>query len=224
MEHVISGVAKFQKEVYPTKKARFSELAEGQSPEVLFITCSDSRIDPNLVTQTEPGELFICRNAGNVVPPHSNHSGGMTASIEFAVAALGVSHIVICGHTDCGAMKGAIAPEKLETLPHVKEWLGHCRSATEVVRDRHGELSQDHLDEVICENVVQQLQHLRTHPAVASGLANGRVMLHGWVYNIGSGEVLYFDEASRAFKPMDEGYRAKFADVVDAASNHSCGS
>lgn len=210
MEHVISGVARFQKEVYPTKKERFQKLANGQNPEVLFITCADSRIDPNLVTQTEPGELFICRNAGNVVPPHSNETGGMTASIEFAVAALGISHIVICGHTDCGAMKGAIAPEKLDSLPHVKEWLGHCRSATEVVRDRHGELCHDHLDEVTCENVVQQLQHLRTHPAVATGLAAGRVQLHGWMYDIGRGEVLYYDEESRSFKPMDEDYRAAF--------------
>ena len=125
MDHVISGVAKFQNEVYPDKKATFQKLANGQNPEVLFITCSDSRIDPNLVTQTDPGELFICRNAGNIVPPHSNETGGMTASIEFAVAALGVEHIVLCGHTDCGAMKGAINPEGLSSLHRVKEWLDH---------------------------------------------------------------------------------------------------
>ncbi|WP_288129573.1 carbonic anhydrase [Microbulbifer sp.] len=218
MEHVINGVAKFQNEVFPEKKAKFSELADGQSPEVLFITCADSRIDPNLVTQTEPGDLFICRNAGNVVPPHSSHTGGITASIEFAVAALGVSHIVICGHTDCGAMKGAIAPENLDTLPHVKEWLGHCRAATEVVRGRHGgELCKDHLDEVTRENVVQQLQHVRTHPSVASGIANGSIQLHGWVYNIGTGEVLCFDEATREFTAMSERYRTIFGEQLAAA-------
>ncbi|WP_299593216.1 carbonic anhydrase [uncultured Microbulbifer sp.] len=224
MEHVISGVAKFQKEVFPTKQARFSELADGQSPEVLFITCADSRIDPNLVTQTEPGELFICRNAGNVVPPHSSQTGGMTASIEFAVAALGISHIVVCGHTDCGAMKGAIHPENLDSLPHVKEWLGHCRSATEVVRDRHGSLCKDHLDEVTGENVIQQMQHLRTHPSVAAGLASGRITLHGWVYNIGSGEVLCLDEETREFTPMDEAYRAKFGELPAAVTGEACGS
>ena len=224
MDHVINGVAKFQKEVFPTKKARFSKLAHGQNPEVLFITCADSRIDPNLVTQTEPGELFICRNAGNIVPPHSNETGGMTASIEFAVAALGISHIVVCGHTDCGAMKGAIEPENLDSLPHVKEWLGHCRSATEVVRDRHGSLCKDHLEEVTRENVIQQLQHLRTHPAVASGLANGRVTLHGWMYNIASGDVLYFDEQTRDFKTMDESYRAKFGDLPETVTGGACGS
>jgi len=221
MEHVISGVARFQKEVFPAKEAQFRKLANGQNPEVLFITCADSRIDPNLVTQTEPGELFICRNAGNIVPPHSSQTGGTTASIEFAVAALGVSHIVICGHTDCGAMKGAIAPEKLGGLPHVKEWLGHCRSATEVVRARCGELGVEHLDDVTCENVVQQLQNLRTHPSVATGLASGRLMLHGWQYDIASGEVRYYDAESGGFKPVDDAYRATFAARADETAGEA---
>ncbi len=208
MDHVISGVAKFQKEVYPSKKAKFQKLANGQNPEVLFITCSDSRIDPNLVTQTDPGDLFICRNAGNIVPPHSNQTGGMTASIEFAVAALGVSHIVVCGHTDCGAMKGAIDLNALDSLPHVKEWLGHCRSATEGVKEKcnHDALSLDDLEEVTKENVVQQLNHLRTHPSVAAKIATGQVKLHGWVYNIESGGVLCFDETDNEFKEMKLAY------------------
>ncbi len=205
MEHVISGVAKFQKEVFPEKRETFKKLANGQNPEVLFITCADSRIDPNLVTQTDPGELFICRNAGNIVPPHSNQTGGMTASIEFAVAALGVSHIVICGHTDCGAMKGALNPGALDSLPHVKEWLGHCRAATEVVKERcGGELSSDHLEDVTKENVVQQMQHLRTHPAVAAKIATGQVKLHGWVYNIGSGDVLCYNSETGDFDAMKQ--------------------
>ncbi|MED5526175.1 MAG: carbonic anhydrase [Pseudomonadota bacterium] len=206
MEHVISGVAKFQKEVFPGKKATFKKLATGQNPEVLFITCADSRIDPNLVTQTEPGDLFICRNAGNIVPPHSNQTGGMTASIEYAVAALGVRHIVICGHTDCGAMKGALAPEKLGALPHVREWLGHCHCATEVLREKHGELGEQHLDELIRENVLQQIQHLRTHPAVAAKLATKQVQLHGWVYDIAKGNVHCYDPVSETFIEMQEAY------------------
>ena len=209
MDHVISGVAKFQKEVFPEKKAAFKKLANGQNPEVLFITCSDSRIDPNLVTQTEPGDLFICRNAGNVVPPHSNQTGGMTASIEFAVAALGVTHIVVCGHSDCGAMKGALAPEGLTSLPHVKEWLGHCRVATEVVKEKCGcnELNpEEHLLMVTEENVVQQMQHIRTHPAVAAKLATGQVKLHGWFYNIATAEVTCYQEDKGEFGPMKEIY------------------
>ena len=212
MDHVISGVAKFQNEVFPGKKAAFKKLANGQNPEVLFITCSDSRIDPNLVTQTEPGDLFICRNAGNVIPPHSNETGGMTASVEFAVAALGVTHIVICGHSDCGAMKGAINTEALSSLPHVKEWLGHCRVATEVVKEKCGcdELNaKDHLQLVTEENVVQQLQHIKTHPAVAAKLATGQVKLHGWFYNIETAEVTCYQEETGKFGPMDEKYAAE---------------
>ncbi len=203
MEHLISGVEKFQREVYPEKEARFKKLATGQNPEVLFITCADSRIDPSLVTQTEPGELFICRNAGNIVPPNSSQSGGMIASIEFAVAALGVSHIVVCGHTDCGAMKGAMSPENLDDLPHVREWLGHSRAACEVVKERHGEVHKEHLDEVTRENVLLQLQHLRTHPAVAARIASGKITLHGWVYNIGSGGIDAYDSNSGEFRPLD---------------------
>ena len=209
MDHVISGVAKFQKEVFPKNKATFEKLANGQNPEVLFITCADSRIDPNLVTQTGPGDLFICRNAGNIVPPHTTHTGGMTASIEFAVAALGVSHIIICGHSDCGAMKGALAPDSLDTLPHVKEWLGLCRCATEVVKEKHGDLSADYLDEVTKENVLQQMQHIRTHPAVAAKLATKQVQLHGWVYDIESGDVLCYDEKAEAFKLLQDVYGGK---------------
>ena len=133
----------------------------------------------------------------------------MTASIEFAVAALGVSHIIICGHSDCGAMKGALAPDSLDALPHVKEWLGHCRCATEVVKEKHGNLSTDYLDEVTKENVLQQMQHIRTHPAVAAKLATKQVQLHGWVYDIESGDVLCYDEKAEAFKLLQDVYGGK---------------
>ncbi len=129
MEKLISGLAKFQKTEFQKNKSLFKKLANKQEPETLFITCSDSRIDPNLITQTDPGELFICRNAGNIVPPHSLVTGGITASIEFAVMVLGVKHIIVCGHTDCGAMKGAMNPESVATLPHVSNWLSNCAAA-----------------------------------------------------------------------------------------------
>lgn len=212
MDNVISGVAKFQSEVYPERKEQFEKLANGQSPEVLMIACADSRVDPGLVTQTDPGDLFVCRNAGNVVPPHSGQSEGMTASIEFAVAALGVSHIVVCGHTDCGAMKGALNPEALDHVPNVKSWLGNCRAAAEVVKEKHGcELTMDHLHEMTEENIVLQLQHLRTHPVVAAKLATNQVELHGWLYDIETGEVQCYNEAQGTFEPMGERYAEQFA-------------
>lgn len=202
MQKYIEGVKKFQQDVYPELQERFSELAESQAPEVLFITCSDSRIDPNLITQSIPGELFICRNAGNIVPPHSNETGGMTASIEYAVSVLGVKHIVICGHSNCGAMKAAMQPESVDSLPHVKVWLNHCRAAKEAVEHDHGCMHEDHLDEVTKQNIVLQLSHLASHPAVFRKLYTKEVSLHGWVYDIKTGKIECYDQESQQFVEM----------------------
>lgn len=206
MEKVVAGIAKFQEDAFETRKALFAELANGQSPEVLFITCADSRIDPNLVTQTEPGDLFICRNAGNIVPPHSKQTGGVTASIEYAVAVLGVKDIVVCGHTDCGAMKGALNPGALKDLPHVHDWIDHSRAAVEAVRATKGQATLDELGCVTEQNVLLQMQHLRTHPAVAAKIAAGELSLHGWVYNIESGDVLAYDDSKDEFIAIAERY------------------
>ncbi len=206
MEKLISGIAKFKSSSYEERKKLFAELANGQSPEVLFITCSDSRIDPNLVTQTEPGDLFIIRNAGNIVPPNMRNAGGVTASIEFAVAALGVQHIVVCGHSDCGAMKGALNLSALTDLPHVQDWLEHSRGAVEAVRARNGGDDSDILSQVTEENVKQQLQHLRTHPAVLAKQATGSIELHGWIYDIEHGAITAFDAEKNAFVPVEEHY------------------
>lgn len=213
MEKVISGIVKFKSSSYETRKQLFAELATGQSPEVLFITCADSRIDPNLITQTEPGELFIVRNAGNIVPCHVKQAGGVTASIEFAVAALGVTDVVVCGHSDCGAMKGAINPAALDDLPHVQNWLDNSRAAVETVKHRHGQATLEELDQITEENVLLQLQHLRTHPAVASRLANGELQLHGWIYNIEHGTVSAYDESQKAFIDIEE----RYADLINKA-------
>lgn len=207
MDKIAAGVAKFQQEAYHEHRALFEKLAEGQSPEALFITCADSRIDPSLVTQTSPGELFILRNAGNIVPPHSQYTGAMTASIEFAVGALRVPHIVICGHSECGAMKGAMNPEGLDDFPHVKEWLGYARAAALVTKRRGASLDdKDRLNMLIRENVLLQIAHLKTHPYVAVQLASGETEIHGWVYDIRSGDVLAYNERQNAFIPVAEQY------------------
>lgn len=215
MPHFAAGVVRFQNSVYPEKKELFERLSEGQSPEALFITCSDSRIETAMLTQTEPGELFICRNAGNIVPPHTTHTGGMTASIEFAVAALKVPHIVICGHTECGAMKGAMNPEGLNSLPHVKEWLNFSRAAVEVVRELAPEADEGERMRLLLEqNVVLQLQHLKTHPSVAARLAKGDLTLHGWVYDIKTGGVVSWDEKENCFVPVDTRYASEIAKLT----------
>lgn len=205
MKKVMQGVSRFKSEVYPKHKDLFEKLSSGQAPEVLFITCADSRIDANLITQTGPGDLFHVRNAGNIVPPHGVDAGGTVASIEFAVGALGTTELVICGHSDCGAMKGALAPEGLGDFPHVCNWLRHADAAVKVVKENHADLEgQDRLERMIEENVVAQLRNLQTHPFVAARLAAGKVRLHGWVYDIGAGEISSYNMDEKTWAPLSD--------------------
>lgn len=221
MPKFAAGVLKFQSNVFPEKESLFEKLSDGQSPEALFITCSDSRIETAMITQTEPGELFICRNAGNIVPPHTNHTGGMTASIEFAVAALKVPHIVVCGHSGCGAMGGAMNPEGLDGLPHVREWLGYSKAAVDIVNSTCEGMSDDEkMSALIEQNVLLQLQHLRTHPTVAARLAQDDVELHGWVYDIKSGGVTAYDESAGKFVLVDEKYAKEVAALAAGGHTH----
>jgi len=220
MPNFAAGVVRFQNEVYPQKKELFEKLSLGQSPEALFITCSDSRIETAMITQTNPGDLFICRNAGNIVPPHTIHTGAMTASIEFAVAALRVPHVVVCGHTECGALKGAMNPEGLDNLPHVREWLSFAKAAVDIVNETGaGKSAEERMKMLLEQNVILQLRHLRTHPNVASRLAMGDLQLHGWVYDIKTGDVLALDEGQNKFIPVNERYAAEMARL---ATSHEC--
>lgn len=221
MKKIITGIVQFQQQAFEARRTLFAGLAGGQNPDVLFITCADSRIDPNLVTQSEPGDLFICRNAGNIVPPHVRVAGGVTASIEYAVAVLGVRDIIVCGHTDCGAMKGAIDPSSTRELPHVHDWLEHSRAAVDIVKARHGCATLNELDAVTEQNVLLQLQHLRTHPAVAARLSVEEIELHGWVYDIESGSVKCYDEQARSFVPLRARYAGLLGGEYDRPANAS---
>ncbi len=181
----------------------FERLSEGQSPETLFITCSDSRIDPNLLTRSKPGELFILRNAGNIVPPHGAANGGEAATIEFAVAALGVKDIIICGHSHCGAMRGLLEPSSVANLPAVSSWLSHAETTRRIVQDNYQHLHDDKLlTATVEENVLVQLENLRTLPAVASRIVRGDLRLHGWVYKIETGEVFGYQPQSGQYVPV----------------------
>ena len=205
MKKLIKGIHAFQEGDFPPMEDLFKSLANGQKPETLFITCSDSRIDPNLLTRSQPGELFILRNAGNLVPPHSAQPGGEAATIEFAVAGLGVKDIIICGHSHCGAMKGLLHPEHLTTLPAMCSWLSHAEATRRIIEDNYKHLSGDELvSATIEENVLVQIENLRTLPAVKSRLVRGDLRLHGWVYEIESGRVLAYDSRSNQFVPLDE--------------------
>jgi carbonic anhydrase len=199
LEKFVSGYGKFEKEVFPQQKQAFAELAEGQQPPMLLITCSDSRIVPNLVLQADPGDLFILRNAGNIVPPFGPNVGAEAAAIEYAVAVLKVGHVVVCGHSRCGAMQALLAPESVASLPAVKQWIGFSAAARAAAEGEAGETS---LDRLIERNVLLQLDHLRTHPAVARGLAGNTLRIHGWVYRFETGELLAHDPETHAFRKL----------------------
>jgi carbonic anhydrase len=201
---LFAGILRFQREVYPRQKAAYQKMVrEGQKPHTLFITCADSRIDPELITQSGPGEIFVSRNIGNLVPPYGEALGGVSAIIEYAVAGLKVRQVVVCGHTDCGAMIGLLHPEKVAKLPIVKSWLRHGDSALSTVRSRRT-APDDHtaLEQLIEENVLLQLHHLRTHPSVAGRVAERALEFSGWVYDIGHGIVRIYDEEQRKFLPL----------------------
>jgi carbonic anhydrase len=205
MERLLQGVSKFQRDVYPSQRELFEKLASKQNPEALFITCADSRIVPDLITQSSPGDLFICRNAGNMIPPYGEVNGGVSATIEYAVLALNVRHIVVCGHSDCGAMKGVLHPEAVQDMPTVRTWLAHGEMARRIVREVYHDMSEEHaLNALVSENVVAQLEHLKTHPSVAARLANGSIGIHGWVYHIRSGNVEAWDAEQGRFVPIEE--------------------
>jgi carbonic anhydrase len=200
-----AGFRRFRTEVYPKNEATYKQaVSEPQTPHALFITCADSRIDPELITQSGPGDLFVTRNVGNLVPAYGEMMGGVSAVIEYAVSALKVRHVVVCGHSDCGAMKGLLHPEALEKIPTVKSWLKNAHAALSVTDSlkEPDEKPGDLLRRLTEENVLLQLQHLRTHPSVAGAMAREELTISGWVYDIGKGEVRISEDGGRVFRPV----------------------
>ena len=198
-EKIVDGVLHFQKDVYPDYRDLFEKLALGQRPDALFITCADSRIDPCLLTQSKPGELFICRVIGNIVPPYPGAIGGVSATVKYATAVLRVPEIIVCGHTDCGVIKAAHHPEEVRKYPSIAAWLRYVR-----LDGRETKPSAESLLAVTERNVVDQLKNLRTHPGVAARLRDGDLTLTGWVYHIGLGKVTELDEKSGKFREIGE--------------------
>ncbi len=205
MQKLVQGIHHFQSSLFSSQRELFERLAKGQNPDALFITCSDSRISPNLITQTDPGELFIIRNAGNIVPAHGAANGGEGATIEFAVAGLGVQDIIVCGHSHCGAMNGLLHPESLKDLPAMTAWLSHAGATRRIMQEKYSERTGDALlTTTIEENVLVQMENLRTHPVVAAGLSQNKLKLHGWVYKIETGQVFAYDPERGQFLPVTE--------------------
>jgi len=185
------GFEKFLDSVQPQMQSIYSELTSGQSPETLFITCSDSRISPNLITQTDPGEIFVIRNAGNIVPKPGTGELAIEGTIEYAVQALKVKNIVVCGHAKCGAVGGLLDLDGLDSLPAVRDWVKKSEAVLERVADCCEETKNE---EAIKANVMLQLEHLMEYTYVKAAVDKGDLELHGMVYDFGSGKVEYLTD------------------------------
>lgn len=209
MRKLIWGIVEFREHQLPQYAKRFHGLAEGQSPDTLFITCADSRVVPDLLASTDPGELFTMRNVGNLVPPASVEglsTGDVSeaSAIEYAVKVLNVANIVVCGHSECGAMKAVLAPARLDDAPNLASWLHHAGTAA--FRLKHeGPLdgrsaAYDQLSQL---NVLVQLEHLMTYPIVRAEVDRGALQLSGWWFDIATGDMYAYRRESRSFVVID---------------------
>jgi carbonic anhydrase len=206
MDKLIRGLRNFQTQYFCQHRELFEQLAHGQKPRVLFIACSDSRVEPNIITQTDIGDLFVIRNAGNIVPPYGSTNGGEGASIEYAIHALNIEHVVICGHTHCGAMKGLLKLDSIrDTMPLVCDWLKHAEATRRLIRENYSTLEGEELEDLtVAENVLTQIENLKTYPVIHSRLSQKRIQLHAWVYNIETGTVMTYDPEAHGFTPVND--------------------
>ncbi|MBI1810357.1 MAG: carbonic anhydrase [Nitrospirae bacterium] len=206
MKKLYKGIHKFQGSYFKKGKVFFKRLSKRQEPEVLFITCSDSRIDPNLVTQSKPGEIFIVRNVGNIIPPYDaiKDKNSVAAAIEFAVLSLKVKDIIVCGHSNCGAMEALYKDEReLTNMPHLKDWLKLADSVRNIVLKHYPETSAEIRQRITEEeNVLCQLHNIQTYPCVREALDSGALHLHGWNYNIETGKIYAYDTDADMFKEV----------------------
>jgi len=204
LEQLKRGIRRFRTEVYPDQAEMYQKaMRDPQKPCALVITCADSRIHPDVLTQSPPGELFVTRNIGNMVPAYGDMMGGVSAVLEFAVSALKVQHVVVCGHSDCGAMKALLDPESVEAMPTVKSWLRNAHAALSVAEAVKADgVDEAELLKLLAEkNVLLQMQHVRTHPSVAGAMARGELTISGWYYDIALGQVFICDGSGK-FEPV----------------------
>lgn len=203
MRNVLEGLTLFQRIAYPRHKELFERLAKNQTPQAVFISCSDSRVVPDLLLQTEPGDLFIIRNAGNIVPPAGSAYGGTTASLEYALVALGIRDVILCGHSNCGAMNGVLHPETLEGMPAVRQWVSYADAARRAAVEGHPAADDETLlEHVVDYNVIAQVRNLLTFPFVRPLVEKGELEVYGWVYDIRTGGVKGLDATGRRFVPL----------------------
>ena len=210
MKKLIRGLLDFQLNARPGYRDVFAKLANGQSPDCLFISCADSRVVPNLLVSTDPGDLFVVRNVGNLIPPsdahgHSTGDQSEPAALEFSLRHLTVEDIVVCGHSSCGAMKAVLAGGVGPETPNLAHWLTHGQAALRTLKEGStvGEGLPEH-DRLSQLNVLQQLEHIKTYPMVKERLEAGTLRLHAWWFDIAHAQVHAWRPAVSRFIPMDE--------------------
>jgi carbonic anhydrase len=205
VKKLIRGLDKFRQTYVSSHQELLEQLAHGQKPRVLFVACSDSRVDPNLITDTDVGELFVIRNAGNIIPPYGAANGGEGGTIEYAINALGIEQVVVCGHSNCGAMKGLLKLNKLQKdMPLVYDWLKHAEATRRLVMENYSHYNdEDLMDMLVAENVLIQIDNLKTYPIVRARLHQGRLKIYAWVYNIETGNVLAYDARTHTYVPPE---------------------
>ncbi len=209
MRKFIMGIVDFRERLLSQYAERFRNLAQGQAPDALFVTCSDSRIVPDLLASTDPGDLFVMRNVGNLVPPatvEGASTGDLSeaSAIEYAVLILKIRSVVVCGHSECGAMKAALTRTPMPNTPNLAKWLHHSASA--VFRlEQEGPLDPrwNRCDQLSQLNVLVQLEHLATYPIVRERIADGSLHLSGWWYDIGNGDMYSYQRETRSFEIID---------------------
>ena len=218
MDKLLHGARQFREKVFSKRRKEYQRVAKGQNPVALFITCSDSRVDPELLTSAGPGDIFVLRNAGNLIPPYGISRGGESATVEYAVSGLGIQNVVVCGHVGCGAMHALMEPDLLKGLPMTASWLAHADTTRAVAQSRFAHLPkfEDRWRALVEINVITQLDHLCTHPCIAAGMAEGSVELFGWVFDFHEGTVSGYDPERGQFVSLDEpervpmGYRPRW--------------
>lgn len=206
MERIYKGIHKFKKSFFRKNEKSYKRLSKGQNPDALFITCSDSRVDPCLVTQSKPGELFIVRNVGNIIPPYDaiKDKNSVAAAIEFAVLVLKVKDIIVCGHSKCGAMLELHHEDGMDDMPHLKDWLKIASPVRDIVDKLYSNSDRPPNIKIILEkeNVLAQLKNIQTYPFVAEALKKGAVHLHGWYYNITKGDIYSYNPETDVFEKL----------------------
>lgn len=205
-----AGIHQFQANYFASNRKLFERLAEaGQRPQTLFITCSDSRVVPNLITTAAPGELFIVRNVGNIVPSvERGVLGGVSAAIEYAVEVLEVPDVIVCGHTHCGAIDAILHPDRIRHLPFVARWLAESSSIPRLIEERYGHLEgEERRTAAVQENVLAQLENLRSFHFVTRRLESGALKMSGWVFKIATGDIFDYDPVSGQFLRVGSGDR-----------------